>query len=62
MGVLGVSQLVRLWEERGWEERGREECVPVEHIGYHLDLRFRSCDLLRRGELGPAAEEEGHCV
>ena len=52
----------------GWEGRGegggevRSACVPVEHIRYHLDLRLRSCDLLRRGELRPAAEEEGHCV
>lgn len=34
----------------------------VEHVGDHLDLGFRCCDLLGGRGLGATlAEEEGHC-
>ena len=39
---------------------GKVRKVPVEHVRHHFDLGFRGGDLLGGGELGSAAEEEGH--
>lgn len=62
--VLSVSEVFVVVEEKvGVSEAGvrwMDGWVPVEHVRYHLDLGFRRGDFLRRGELGSAAEEEGH--
>lgn len=34
---------------------------PGEHIGDHLDFSLGGSNLLLRGHLGLATEEEGHC-
>ena len=43
--------------------KGRGEIdgtVPCEHVVDHFDFGFCGGDFLLRGELGAAAEEEGH--
>lgn len=45
------------------EWRAREDAAgdaPSVHVRHHFDLGFGLGDLLLRGELGAAAEEEGH--
>lgn len=55
--VSGVSQLAVETTGGGCGERN----VPRVHVRDHVDFCFCLGDLLLGGELGLAAEEEGHC-
>ena len=58
-------------EGMGWDEEGNEKVMgkkgrgdawyrPCEHVVDHFYFGFCGGDFLLRGELGAAAEEEGH--